>query len=77
MISDLLLPLLTGLALKVIRSLEIRLNVLNYADFSFASRSTFHSAPCAASQEADGDGQHQQAPMCSCFQLCCVIGGTS
>lgn len=62
MISDLLLPLLTGLALKVIRFLEIRLNFLNSGDFSFASRSTFHSAPGATSQEADGGGRHQQAP---------------
>lgn len=77
MISGLLLPLLTGLAVKVIRFLEIRLNFLNYGDFSFASRSAFHSAPCAPSQEADGDGQHQQAPMCSRFQLHRVIGGAS
>lgn len=77
MISGLLFPLLTDLAVKAIRFLEIRLNFLNYGDFSFASRSTFHSAPCAPSQEADGDGQHQQALMCSCFQLQCVIGGAS
>lgn len=61
MISDLLLPLLTGLALKVVRFLEIRLNFLNSGDFSFASRSTFHAAPGATSREADGDGWHQQA----------------